>query len=143
MPPRWLALAASALSCVSVAGAARADQAVCTHAYERGQQLRLAGKLSAAADEFATCVAECPAVFAKDCRSWQGEVAAEMPRVTFRVTGRDGCELKAVRLRLDDSSATIQPDAVTAVDPGKHRLTVTPLAGPSHEELFSAAASQP
>lgn len=142
MSTRSLAPAAAAIVALFAAGAARADQAACTHAYERGQQLRLAGKLSAAADELATCVAECPGVFAKDCRTWQGEVAAEMPRITFRVTGRDGCELKTVRLRVDDSTATLQPGAATALDPGKHRLTVTPLAGPSHEELFTAAASE-
>jgi hypothetical protein len=139
---RWVVALAAAGLCLAPS-ASRADEAsACARAYEHGQQLRMAGRLSAAAKELATCVADCPAVLAKDCRTWQGELVRETPKLTVRVLGSDGCEAKSVRLRLDDERESFGPGQRIDVDPGKHKLTALPLQGAAHDEVFSVSLGE-
>lgn len=122
-----------------VAERAHADEEACMRAYEHGQQLRMAKKLSGASEEFSTCVAECPASLATDCRTWIGEIEREMPKITVRVVGSDGCEVKRAHLSLDERRESFVPNARTSVDPGRHTLRVSPLGGPAREQLVVVA----
>ncbi len=74
------------LVAASTSGTARADDVdICSVAYARGQEERLAGRLFNARAAFQQCaVAPCSAVLAKDCHRWVKEVEADLP--TIRVT---------------------------------------------------------
>jgi hypothetical protein len=112
-----------------------ADNA-CFDQHELGQELRQGGKLLESGAAFLACAArDCPAAVQRDCERWSTEVAAEVPRVGFRVTFE--------RKPRTDASVSIdgspQPDALgepIALDPGVHHYRVSlPAANPFEGEL--------
>jgi len=65
----------AALTLTLAATAHAQDKQACVSAYEEGQQLRKAGKLTSARARLLTCAQEgCPAVLRKDCTVWVAEV---------------------------------------------------------------------
>jgi len=113
-----------------------AAENACFDQHELGQELRQGGKLLDSGAAFRACAArECPAAVQSDCERWSTEVAAEVPRVGFRVTF-EGKPRSDASVSIDGSP---QPDALggaIALDPGVHPYRVSlPGANPFDGEL--------
>ena len=98
------------------------DKQVCVGASEKGQQLRSAGKLVEARDQFTLCGrAECPKLIQQDCTQWTGEVLAALPSVVPAAKDRNGRDIVDARLTIDGKFATDTLDGKPIVlDPGVH-----------------------
>lgn len=124
-PLKAALLKAALLSAVLLSSTvAHADRAECSPAYEQAQRLRKAGKLLDSRASLLTCSQdECPAFVRKDCGEWLKEVEREIPSVSVRVVGRDGCDRPDVAVFLDEREATGAADGrAIAADPGTHAL---------------------
>jgi hypothetical protein len=98
------------------------DKQVCVAASEKGQQLRTAGKLVEAREQFAVCGrAECPKLIQQDCTQWTGEVLAAIPSVVPAAKDRNGRDIVDARLTVDGVVVTETLDGKPIVlDPGVH-----------------------
>ncbi len=124
-PLKAALLKAALLSAVLLSSTvAQADRSECSPAYEQAQRLRKAGKLLDSRASLLTCSQdECPAFVRKDCGEWLKEVEREIPSVSVRVVGRDGCDRPDVAVFLDEREATGAADGrAIAADPGTHGL---------------------
>lgn len=109
---------------LGLATPARADTEACAKAYETAQTLRQDGKLLESRRELVTCAQDaCPPILRKDCVAWLGDVEREIPTLSIRVVGDDGCDRPEARVWIDDvvseGAARGRP---IAVDPGSHRI---------------------
>ena len=110
---------ALAIALVSPALFAAPTKNECVDANTAGQAHRLAGKLLAARDDFATCASPvCPEMVRNDCRDRLAEVKRAMPSlvVSAPVTGE-------AFLTLDGASIPLDGRAIDA-DPGGHELVL-------------------
>lgn len=98
------------------------DPSTCIQAYEQTQNLRRAGKLRDARTEAAKCAAEsCPAVLARDCTKWLGEIDQSIPTVVFEVKSAAGDELTNVKVTVDGKPLVDKLDGKSvAIDVGQH-----------------------
>ena len=105
---------------------ARADEGsrACIAAHARGQELRLAGKWVAAANDFRACSAtSCPAAVAQDCLRWQNELRPLTPSVLIAAAGPDGTDTVDARLIVDAVPMGERlPTTAVDLDPGEHTL---------------------
>ncbi|MCA9590427.1 MAG: hypothetical protein KC657_34225 [Myxococcales bacterium] len=106
---------------------ARADEKAdaCLASYEQAQTLRKDSKLRAAKEQAAICAKdECPAMLAKDCTRWFGELESSIPTVVFDVRGAKAAELLDVKIGMDGKPLVERLDGkAVAVDPGSHVFT--------------------
>jgi hypothetical protein len=119
------------------APAARADdQQVCLAASEKAQQLRNAGKLTAARVELVTCGrAECPKLVQQDCTEWMKEVLAILPTVVPGAKDDKGRDVVDAKVSVDGKLLTETLDGKPfAVDPGVHTFRFESKAAPPVEE---------
>ncbi|MBL8611745.1 MAG: hypothetical protein JNL38_30660 [Myxococcales bacterium] len=133
---RWLGVSWIVLVAVA-AGEARADdKAACLAASEKAQQLRNAGKLSAARAELTVCGRpECPAVVRQDCATWMNEIIASSPSVVFDAKDGKGKDLVDVRVFVDDKQVADQIDGKPIqLDPGQHVFRFESTGLPPVEE---------
>jgi hypothetical protein len=100
----------------------RDEKQLCVAASEKGQQLRTAGKLVEAREQFSLCGrAECPKLIQQDCTQWTGEVLAALPSVVPAAKDRNGRDMVDVRLTVDGNVVTEILDGKPIVlDPGVH-----------------------
>lgn len=119
---RWLGVSWIALVALAAGDARADDKATCLAASEKAQQLRNAGKLSAARAELTICGRpECPAVVRQDCATWMNEIIASSPSVVFDAKDGKGKDLVDVRVFVDDKQAADQIDGKPVqLDPGQH-----------------------
>ncbi len=121
-----LALVASAatLASGSVAAAAGPTKQECVAANENGQDLRHAGKLREAREQFAACTAAtCPAVIREDCAQRLRQVEAALPSILFVARDRTGRDLSVVHVTMDGEPLLEKLDGTgVAIDPGEHRF---------------------
>lgn len=119
---RWLGVSWIALVALAAGDAHADDKATCLAASEKAQQLRNAGKLSAARAELTICGRpECPAVVRQDCATWMNEIIASSPSVVFDAKDGKGKDLVDVRVFVDDKQAADQIDGKPVqLDPGQH-----------------------
>lgn len=112
------------------------SRAQCIAASEKGQQLRNAGKLSAARDQLAICGrTECPKLVAHDCTQWMSEVLAILPTVVPGAKDRSGRDLVDVKVSIDGKAATETLDGKPiAIDPGVHAFRFETKGAPAIEE---------
>ncbi len=98
------------------------DPSTCIQAYEQTQNLRRSGKLRDARTEAAKCAAEsCPAVLARDCTKWLGEIDQSIPTVVFEVKSAAGDELTNVKVTVDGKPLVDKLDGKSvAIDVGQH-----------------------
>ena len=98
------------------------DRQVCVAASEKGQQLRTAGKLVEAREQFALCGrTECPKLIQQDCTQWTGEVLGAIPSVVPAAKDRNGRDIVDARLTVDGNVVTETLDGKPIVlDPGVH-----------------------
>ncbi len=117
----------------------------CVAAAERGQDLRDAGQLLAARDEFVACAREaCPAVVRAECARWLAAVEDRTPSVVLRVRDRDGRDLAEARVAVDGKALEKSPDGRgLKLDPGPHAVALE-LAGfaPSEVRLVAREGEQ-
>jgi hypothetical protein len=132
-------LLASTLSLAMLAGVpeARADEKqVCVVASERGQQLKSAGKLSEAREQFMVCSRpECPKLIQQDCTQWTSEVLARLPSVVPGAKDKKGRDVVDVRVAIDGKVAAETLDGKAIVlDPGVHTFRFETKGAPAVEE---------
>lgn len=112
---------------------ARSD---CFDQHERGQELRLSGKLLESRAVLGRCASpHCPSAVQRDCQTWSGEIDAELPSVMLRVSVA-GQPRNDARVEIDGQWRREAPAQPVKLDPGLHQLRVTaPAASPLHREL--------
>ena len=116
---------ALAVVIASLPSAARADRASCFDAPVKGQQLRRAGKLRAARDQFLACAQKtCPAEIVEDCARWSSEVELALPSIAVAARDAQGRDLPDATASID--GAATAPIGVRAIrlDPGPHSIVV-------------------
>lgn len=117
-----LALASVALTTSN----AHADTSVeaCADAYTKGQEERLAGRLSNARTLFQTCAdPACPGAVVQDCQRWVAEVEADLPTAQVRVTDTAGRVPVGLSVFLDGHVVPLDALAKPLVmSPGPHVL---------------------
>jgi hypothetical protein len=104
---------------------ARADTVeACIRASNTGQEQRKAGRLSDAAQQFASCSrASCPALVRRDCARWAEEVDLMMPTVVFAATDAQGGDRSDVRVFVDGGKVLDRLDGrPMPLDPGAHTV---------------------
>ncbi|MBX3228187.1 MAG: hypothetical protein KIT84_26820 [Labilithrix sp.] len=110
---------------VGMAPGARADQAACAKAAERGQIARADGKLREARRQFVSCSTDCPAMIASDCATWAEQVLAAMPTIVVDAKDEAGRDVGDATLTIDGEVITHQLDGkAIPIDPGSHTLTL-------------------
>jgi hypothetical protein len=97
----------------------------CIDANTRGQDLRRAGKLSAAREQLRTCaVPACPALLRDDCTRRLDEIDKVQPTVVFMVKDAAGKDVSAVKVTMDGRPlADVLDGTELPVDPGRHVFT--------------------
>jgi hypothetical protein len=94
-------------ACLAASAAARPALAAgnadaCIAASEHAQELRNAGKLTAARDELMVCSrAECPKLVQTDCTKWMGEVLAALPSVVPGAKDPNGKDVVEAKFSID------------------------------------------
>jgi hypothetical protein len=119
-----------------VAPARSAADNACFDQHELGQELRQGAKLLESRAAFAACASRgCPAAVQRDCERWLTEVAAEVPRVGFRVTF-EGKARSDASVSIDGIPQPHELAEPIALEPGLHRYRVSlPAASPFEGEL--------
>ena len=126
---RTLAIVALVLTASALPRTSSADEKqTCVAASEKGQQLRSAGKLVEAREQFNLCGrADCPKLIQQDCTNWMGEVLASLPSVVPGAKDRKGRDIVEARLTIDGKLATDTLDGKPIVlDPGVHTFVFEP-----------------
>lgn len=116
-------------------GTARADSPrACADAYEKAQEERKAGHITAAIRHLTKCAAQdCPSFVRKDCLQWMTDAESAQPSVVFAVR-RDGVELTTVEVVVDGRLLTNVIDGkAIGLDPGSHVFTFRAPDGVSSE----------
>jgi hypothetical protein len=137
---RWIGLWALGFLCVAIASqpTARADSSkACAEAYEKAQEERKAGHITAAIEQLTRCAAqECPSFVRKDCIQWMTDAESTQPTVVFAVH-RDGVEVTEVQVLMDGRvlARAIDGKAV-ALDPGPHLFSFRAPDGTFSERRF-------
>jgi hypothetical protein len=119
------------------AGGARAEEpkVACIAAADRGQELRDEGKYGAAREAFVTCARDvCPALVAKSCMRWLGELDAALPTVVVAARDAEGRDVAAATVLVDGAVVAEGIDGLPlAIDPGEHVVRVERAGGPPAE----------
>lgn len=107
--------------------AAAAKQKACLVAAEQGQQLRNAGHLLEAREQFLACqVAACPTIVREDCIKWLGEIVDVTPTVVISVRDGNGADVFDAKILVD--GAPLSSDLLGRpfpLNPGKHTVLAT------------------
>lgn len=124
--PTLVALVAPVLGASAAGPAFAGAREQCVLASERGQDLRDAGKLLAAREQFVACAQEaCPALVRADCARWLAGVEDRIPAVVLRVRDREGRDLAAARVAVDGKPlAGAQDGRSLELDPGPHTVAL-------------------
>jgi hypothetical protein len=114
------------LMCISWQGraTAAADPLICAQAYERAQEERTVGRLSAAIEHLRSCIdSTCPKFIREDCLRWMDQTEIALPTVVFSVR-QEGKDLSEVEILCDGDLlvGTLDGKALP-VDPGLHNFT--------------------
>lgn len=137
---RWAVGPLTALSVLVVVshGTAGADTPkACAEAYEKAQEERKAGRITAAIASLTKCAARgCPTFVSKDCLQWLSDAEKAQPRVVFAVR-REGADLTSVEITMDGSVLTRSVDGkAIPLDPGFHVFRFRAADGSIGERSF-------
>jgi hypothetical protein len=112
---------------VAAPSPAAAKQKACLVAAEQGQQLRNAGHLLEAREQFLACqVAACPAIVREDCIKWLGEIVDATPTVVISVRDATGADVFDAKILVD--GAPLASDLLGRpfpLNPGKHTVVAS------------------
>jgi PEGA domain-containing protein len=107
--------------------------AACLHHHIQGQELRRDGKLLQSREAFRHCsVSTCPSQIIRDCLDWSGELARQVPSVSFRISA-DGLMREDARVSIDGALVDRTTGKATELDPGTHSLKVVLPRFPTRE----------
>jgi hypothetical protein len=118
-----LALVSSLLALDVAEHVARADGTdACLAAYEKSQQLKQEGKLSASREQLVQCVQPtCPSLVKKDCSQWLAELDASTPTIIVNARDAEGKDVLNVKVLVDGVVLVDQLDGKPhPIDPGVH-----------------------
>jgi hypothetical protein len=123
-------------SLLAVAPGARADKDPCIAAYEQTQTLRKDFKLVEAKAQAELCAKEsCPALLAKDCSRWLGDIEASTPSIVLEARTEKGADRVDVKVKVDGAPLVERIDGKAAqIDPGAHVLRFEPEGGEPFEQ---------
>jgi hypothetical protein len=109
---------------VAAQGPSATAKQECLSAYEQGQRLRKAARLSEARARFVQCTHDaCPSELRGDCVRWLTDVEAEIPSIVLAARTVDGRDLVEVRVTVDDKLVAERLDGkAIEVDPGHHAV---------------------
>jgi hypothetical protein len=114
------------LGVLSVSAPARAEdeRAACADAHASGQDLRRAGRLTAARERFLACSRPaCPSILRKECGEFLARVDAARPSVVIAVKDAHGADVVGARVAVDGADLRAEELALAvALDPGEHLL---------------------
>ncbi|MDX2022688.1 MAG: hypothetical protein SF187_20805 [Deltaproteobacteria bacterium] len=117
--PRVCLATALLAICLACSSRAQAQGPACIKAYEEVQVRRRESQFIAARDAAVTCASGCPAVLAKDCATWIGELEAAIPRVMLEARDGNGTPLVDVQVTIDGKPRVQQLQGrAIEVDPG-------------------------
>jgi hypothetical protein len=129
-------VAASTLAVWPVAAAPTKKE--CIAAINSGEDLRPTGKLLAARERFAICVAtSCPSSLREDCGKRLAEVVQATPTIVFEAKDGAGNDLSSVHVTMDGEPLTDKLDGTAMpMDPGEHRFTFEVEGVPKNEKTI-------
>lgn len=121
---RRLAHAVSIAALLLFARPAMADAGQCIASFEHAQELKNAGKLTAARDELVACSRqECPKLVQDDCNRWMAQVLTSLPSIIPAAKDEAGHDVIEAKFFVDNKLVTSTFDGKpVAVDPGVHTL---------------------
>jgi len=121
---RALGLVVGAVFVAASAHAQPKTADACADASEKGQLLKIKGKLRAARDEFLTCVKDaCPPLVRKDCAQFLVDLETAMPTVVLGARDTSGGDLTEVRVVVDNDTIAEHLDGkAIPMDPGVHKF---------------------
>jgi hypothetical protein len=137
---RICSILVATLTCISWQGRATAatNPLTCAQAYEKAQEERTAGLLSAALEHLKICIdSTCPKFIREDCLRWMDQTEIALPTVVFSVR-KDGKDLTNVEIQCDDNLlvGTLDGKALP-VDPGLHNFAFNvPGLAPEERQLL-------
>jgi hypothetical protein len=100
---RWLAASALVAALLAPAVASAQSKEACLEAHGKGQDLRDAGKVSEAREQFLKCAqSACPSLVQSDCARFSEELQRIVPTVTFVARDGRGNDLPDVSVFVDD-----------------------------------------
>jgi hypothetical protein len=107
---------------VGTTSTARAqDREQCVAAFDRGQALRLDGKLRAARADFVACARDaCPTPLRKDCATALTALDVDLPTVVLGARDTAGHDLTPSAVYVDDEPVSAPEGRAVAFDPGPH-----------------------
>jgi hypothetical protein len=113
------------LAALGLAGSARAEDA-CKASFESAQELRLEGKPLRARAELRLCAQVCPAVFAKECERWLGEVEPTIARASILVVDAERRVAAQATVTLDGATLPLDRwQTALELDPGPHAFSAS------------------
>jgi hypothetical protein len=132
-----------ALGGLATTRAARADltKDQCIDANTKGQELRRAGRLSAARQQLQSCAtAACPGLVRNDCARRLDELEKVQPTIVFSVKDGGGKDVSAVKVSVDGRVLVETIDGTELqVDPGQHSFTFSVPGQPAVEKAIVLA----
>lgn len=143
---RYLSTYSTCVSAILIASVAHAD-GTCSDAFEHGQELRRAGKLTDARAQFAACVNSCTAdkqtAQKQKCSGWLAEVDRDIPTIVLSAKDGTGASLVDVTVMMDGSLLTKKMDGQPLpIDPGSHTFVFTAADGTKQEVTLLLATGQ-
>jgi hypothetical protein len=108
----------------SATHAADKDADVCADLSEKGQLLKIKGKLREARDTFLECVKDkCPPLVRKDCGQFLVDLETAMPTIVVAAREPSGADLTDVRVIIDGEVLTTRLEGkALPMDPGVHKF---------------------
>ena len=122
-----LVVTAFSIAVVVPASASAAGKHACVVASDRGQALRIDGKLTEARDRFLVCAdPSCPPIVRTACAGWLDEIDKQIPTVVFSAHDADGNDYVGFEVTLDDKPLEGAADGrAIPLDPGTHKVSFT------------------
>ncbi len=104
--------------------AAEKDADVCADLSEKGQLLKIKGKLREARETFLECVKDkCPPLVRKDCGQFLVDLESSMPTIVVAAREPNGGDLTDVRVIVDGELLTARLEGkALPMDPGVHKF---------------------
>jgi hypothetical protein len=121
---RWLAASALVTALLAPALASAQSKDACLEAHGKGQDLREAGKVSEAREQFLKCAqSACPSLVQSDCARFGEELQRIVPTVTFVARDGRGNDLPDVSVFVDDVAVASKLTGRSyEVDPGSRTV---------------------
>lgn len=113
----------------------------CVEANKNGQELLIAGHLTAARVQFHACsVNTCPAIIKNDCTTRLDALDAVQPAIIFQATDAGGHDIATVTVTIDGAALASRLDGTPLrVDPGEHTFVFTTPGVPPTTKTYVLA----